>query len=66
MEFFALSDIPSIALTDLNSETGWFDLLEGSLGRTLENASISEWKKVSLKLSADYVVIWRGDLAYLH
>ncbi len=56
----------TIALTDLNSESGWFVLLEGSHQQKPESTPASEWKEASLNLSAGDAVVWRGDLAYLH
>ena len=54
----------TIALTNLNSETGWFEFLEGSHRQGLKGTE--ELKKASLNLSAGDAVIWWGDLVYLH
>ena len=56
----------TIALTKLNSATGWFDLLEGSHRSTSEHTSISDFKRASFDLSPGDAVIWRGDLSYMH
>jgi ectoine hydroxylase-related dioxygenase (phytanoyl-CoA dioxygenase family) len=54
----------TIALTELNPENGWFILLQGS--HTQPPSSVVSLPRISLNLNPGDVVIWLGDLAYLH
>ncbi|EQL29685.1 hypothetical protein BDFG_07738 [Blastomyces dermatitidis ATCC 26199] len=55
----------TIALTNLNSKSGWYTFYEGS--RTSQAmTSLASWSTVSLDLKPGDAVIWRGDLLYLH
>lgn len=56
----------TVALTDLSPINGLFIFLAKSHKRTPENASAVSWEESRLDLKAGDVVVWRGDLAYLH
>ena len=54
----------TIALTPLNTSTGWYTLLEGS---HLQSPPVpeSDWRRVNKELASGDVIVWRGDLAVL-
>ncbi len=53
-----------IALTKLDSTSGWFELLEGSHQKSPEHKSVDDLKRADFVLEPGDAVIWRGDLSY--
>jgi ectoine hydroxylase-related dioxygenase (phytanoyl-CoA dioxygenase family) len=54
----------TIALTELNAETGWYDLCEGThLMPRNTNADIVKERAKSLKLAVGDAILWHSGLA---
>ena len=55
-----------IALTELSSQNGFFNILRGShQSKHPTMAQISEWSPTSVTLTEGDAIVWRGDLSYL-
>ena len=55
-----------IALNGLSTESGFFDILQGShTGKHPTRTPVDEWLRASFNLNEGDAIIWRGDLTYL-